>query len=188
MSRSGACNDFMSTRGELTSGRWRLVIYPSRAELAEPGGIGGGLLDNTREDHVGQKAGVFGEEAEDDAVKEVGDLAGVEAVIAHGIGDAGKMVGGVLGDGGARAAGAEGLGVVEDRPHDFDVAGFGKGFKGYVVGDGNGAGEVGVNDDAVKVANNQQGRILQGVAVSEELVIGFVQVLVLAFVLCGAPH
>ncbi len=40
------------------------------------------------------------------------------------------------------------------------------------IGGGNGAGEVGVYDDAVKIADNQQGRAFQGIAVAQELVIG----------------
>ena len=47
------------------------------------------------------------------------------------------------------------------------------------------AGEVGVDHDAVHVADDQQRRVLQGLAVLEELLVGRVEVLVLALVLPG---
>ena len=55
--------------------------------------------------------------------------------------------------------------------------------EGDLVGGGDGLREVGVDHDAVQVADHQQGRVVQGVAVAQELVVGGVQVLVLALVL-----
>ncbi|MCX6996490.1 MAG: hypothetical protein NTV49_05270 [Kiritimatiellaeota bacterium] len=134
--------------------------------FSETDGVAAGLLHDAAEHHIGQKAGVFGKQAEDNPVQEVCDGGGVKAALAQGVGDFGEVLGGVLGNSGTRAAGAEGLGVVEDRPHNFDVAGFVQGFKRDVVGGGNGAGEVGMNDDPVEVAYYQQGRTFQGVAVA----------------------
>jgi len=48
--------------------------------------------------------------------------------------------------------------------------------------DGNGLGEIRADDDAVQVADDEEGRTGEGVAVEEELVIGVVQILVLALV------
>ena len=48
--------------------------------------------------------------------------------------------------------------------------------------DGYGLGEIGVDDDAVQVADDEDGRTGEGVAVKEKLIVGVVQILVLAFV------
>ena len=48
--------------------------------------------------------------------------------------------------------------------------------------DGYGFGEIGVDDDAVQIADDEEGRAGEGVAIEEELVVGVFQILVLAFV------
>ena len=48
--------------------------------------------------------------------------------------------------------------------------------------DGYGLGEIGVDYDAVQVADDEDGRTSEGVAVEEELIVGVVQILVLALV------
>jgi len=50
------------------------------------------------------------------------------------------------------------------------------------VDDGNGVGEIGVDDDSVQVADDEEERVGERVAVKEELVIGVVQILVLTLV------
>ena len=45
-----------------------------------------------------------------------------------------------------------------------------------------GVGEIGVNDDALNVAHDEQGRIQEGFAILQELLVGVVQVCALAFV------
>ena len=149
---------------------------------AEPRGVCAGLLQHPGKDHVGQECRVFGEEAKNDAVQEVGDGAGVEAAFAHGGGNLADSGGGFLGDGDAGAAGDESLGIVKDGPHDFDVAGLGEGFERDFVDVGYGAGEVGAHHDAIQIAQDEQGRILQRIAVAQELVKGGVEILVLALV------
>ncbi len=81
---------------------------------AELGGIARGLFGDAGENLVGQEADVLCEEAEHDAVKEMGDVGGVEAASAHGFGHVGELLGGFLGDGDAGFAGAELFGVVKD--------------------------------------------------------------------------
>jgi hypothetical protein len=100
-----------------------------------------------------------------------------------GGGDLGEVTGCVLRDGGTRAAGPERFRIVEDCPHDFDVAGVAQAFKRDLVSGGDGAGEVGADDDAVKVAEHEQRRVGQRVAVEQALVEGRVEILVFAFVL-----
>jgi hypothetical protein len=48
------------------------------------------------------------------------------------------------------------------------------------VGDRDGLGEVGVDDDPVQVADDEEGRIGEGIAVEQKLIVGGSQVLVLA--------
>jgi len=48
---------------------------------------------------------------------------------------------------------------------------------------GDGSGEVGAHHDAVQIAEHQQGRILQHIAVAQELVKGGIEILVLALIL-----
>ena len=89
-------------KAEVAAGRHG--VEELRQNLAEAGGVAGRLLHDAAEDHIGQEADVFGEEAENQAVQEVGDGGWVKAARAHGGGNFGELAGGVLGDGGARAA------------------------------------------------------------------------------------
>ena len=150
--------------------------------FAETSGIATRLLYDTGKYHVWQKTGVFSKETEDNAVKEVGDNGRVKTALAQSGGDFRKVPGGILGDGGTSAAGSESLGIMKHSAQDFDIAGLAQTFQRYVVGSGYGAGEVGVNNDTVKVADNQQRRAFQGVTVAQKLVIGFGKVLVLSLV------
>ena len=151
-------------------------------KLAKAFGVAAGFLDDPREDHIRQETDILREEAEDEPVEEMRDRGRILSPPAHGLGDAGEAFGGVLGDGLAGAAGFEFLGVEEDRAEDLEVAGFAHGFEGNLEGGGYGAGEIGVDDDAVEITHGEQRRIRKGVAVPQELVIGGVEVLVPAFV------
>ena len=64
------------------------------------------------------------------------------------------LPGGVLRDSSTCADRVQCLGIVKDAAKDCDVARVAKAFKRYFVGCGNGAGEVGMNDDSVKVTNH----------------------------------
>ena len=61
---------------------------------------------------------------------------------------------------------------MEDRPHDFDVARFGKSSEGNLMNGGDGAREVGANHEAVKITENEQRRIFLGVTISYKLIVG----------------
>jgi hypothetical protein len=87
------------------------------------------LFDDAGKHHVREQSGILGELAEHNAIQEMGHGPGIKAPLAHGFGNVTKTLGGLLGDGGTRAAWAEGFGIMEDRSHDFDVAGFGKGLQ-----------------------------------------------------------
>ena len=151
-------------------------------ETGELGGIAVGLFRDARENLVGQQADIFGEEAENDAVEEMGDFGGVEAALAHGFGHVCEVLSGLLGDGDASFAGPQFFGVEEDGSENFEAARVAEAFERDFVRDGYGLGEIGVDDDAVQVADDEDGRTGEGVSVEEELIVGVVQILVLALV------
>ncbi len=150
------------------------------------------LAENLGQRAVGQQAHVLGEEAEDHAVEKACDLVGVEAAAAKAVGDLGEALGGLPRDALAGHAGLQLARVVEDGPHDLKVVGLLEVEQADVVDLGHRRGEVGVDHDAVHVAHAQERGVAEGFAVSEELVVGGFEVLVLAFVLEGEevllPH
>ena len=112
----------------------------------------------------------------------MGDFGGVEAALAHGFGHVGEMLGGFLGDGDAGFAGPQFFGIEENGAEDFEAARLAEAVERDFVRDGYGFGEIGADDDAVQVADDEDWRAGEGIAVEEELIIGVVQILVLALV------
>ena len=153
----------------------------AREELRLPAA----LLEDAGEDAFGQEADVLGEEGEDEAVEEVGDLAGVEAALAQRDGDLAHGAGGVGGDRLADRAGLELLRGDEDRADDLEVPGVAELLEADLVDLLPGGGEVGVDHQAVHVAGDEERRVLEVGAVLVELEVGGVEVLVLALVLPG---
>ena len=143
------------------------------------------MMDQAGEEVIGQEFNVFGEEAKQKTNQEVGDLRAGIAVLAQTVGELGKFSGDFLGNTGAGFGRAELLGVIEDGPQ------LGQALWGEQIIQGqrrhllDGVSEVGVNDDALDVGNDEQRRVLERFPVEQELVIGFVQVLVFALVLPG---
>ena len=66
--------------------------------LREDGGAAVGGFREAVEDALRQEAGVLGEQAEQDAVQEVGDLVRIVAPRPQALGDLGEVAGGLLGD------------------------------------------------------------------------------------------
>ena len=112
----------------------------------------------------------------------MGDFGGVESALAHGFSHIGEVLGGFLGDGHASFTGPQFFRVEEDGAEDFEAARLAETVERDFVRDGDGLGEIGVDDDAVQVADDEDGRTGEGVAVEEELIVSVVQILVLAFV------
>ena len=77
---------------------------------------------------------------------------------------------------------SEFFGLEEDGAEDFEAARFAEFLQRDFVRGGDGLGEVGMDDDAVEVADDEEGRAGEGVAVEEELIVGVVQILVLALI------
>ncbi|CAA9574814.1 MAG: hypothetical protein AVDCRST_MAG19-3203 [uncultured Thermomicrobiales bacterium] len=103
----------------------------------------------------------------------------------EGAGQRPEATGGVLGDGLRGAGGAEGQGVGKDGAQDPEVARVAEAGEVEAVGVGGGAGEVGADLEAVEVADDQQRRVLEGVAVELELAVGGGEVGVVPLVLPG---
>ena len=151
--------------------------------LSEALGFVLGLVQEAREEVVLEEADVLGEHAEDEAVQEVGHLLGVLAALAQALGDLADVPGGLGRDGLARDAGLELLGIVEDGAEDFEVARPSHLLQRDGVDHRGRAREVGVDLQDVHVADHEEGRVLQGLAVAQELGVGLVQVGVALFVL-----
>ena len=150
--------------------------------------VGAARLDHASDDALREQPRVLGEEAEDDAVEVVGDGLRVVAAVAHRAGDRGEARRGDLRDLVGRLLRSQRLGVERDgaeHPQRFGralVAG-GEVVEGDAVDLGAGAGEVGVDLDAVHVADDERGRVLEVLAVVEQLAVGGGEVGVRALVL-----
>ena len=112
----------------------------------------------------------------------MGYFGGIEAALAHGFGHVGEVLRGFLRYGDAGFAGPQFFWIEEDGAEDFKAARLAEAFKWDVVDDRNGVGEIGVDYDSVQVADDEEERVGERVAVQEKLVIGVVQILVLALV------
>ena len=166
-----------------------VLVGHGAEECGEAGGEVGGFVagagDEFGEEVAGEEAGVLGEEAEEEFVEEMGDLVRVVAAGLKTAGEFGELAGGLLGDLLAGARGAEGLRLAHDGAEDAEgllgavaelVEVEGVDLLGRV-------GEVGVDLEALQVADNQEGRVFQGLAILEQLLVGGGEVLVLALIL-----
>ncbi len=154
-------------------------------------------LQELAEDFLGEQADGVGEEAKEDAHEEVRDFSpgSVEAALFdfEAFGEAGELAGGILGDLGVGALGAEEVGVAEEGAEDgkgWERAGGGRFVEIEVVERESvdalrGGGEIGVDLETVEVTDDEQGRVAELFAVVVELGVGFFQVFVFAFVLQG---
>jgi hypothetical protein len=139
-------------------------------------------FDHLGEVLVGQKAGIFGEHAEDEAVDEMGDGLGIMAALAQAVGDGGEFPGGILGQRLAGKVGFEAGGVEEAVAEEVALFGEEEVGQGNVVDLGDGVGEVGVNLDPVGVGDDEKRGRAEGLGIAEKLGKGGFQVLALALV------
>ncbi|MGC4108308.1 MAG: hypothetical protein QM753_18460 [Thermomicrobiales bacterium] len=114
-------------------------------------------VEDTGEDLVREEVDVFGEEAEEELHEVVGD--GVRGV-ATGVqteGDLAEFAGGFLGDGGNGEIGAEAGGIGENGAEDALGLGVGEGGEVEGIDLLDGICEVGVDLEAVEVADDEEG-------------------------------
>jgi hypothetical protein len=133
------------------------------------------VLEQVGEDAGGEQLFVFGEHAEQALDEEVGDGCRCSRA-AHGGGELGELAGGVGGDGGGGFFRAQFFGVGE---HPFEELAFFR-LDEFVDADFarfvRVAGEGGVDDDALAVADDEQRRVVELQGVVGELLEGGVQV------------
>jgi len=118
-----------------------------------------GALDDAGKQPGGQQADVLAEHTEHQLHEEVGRALGRHAPDAHPVGQLAKAVGGLLGDAFPRYVGPEGMGIVEDLTKDVEVGGLGEPGQVEGVHALGRVSEVGVDLEAVHVADDQQGRV-----------------------------
>lgn len=108
--------------------------------------------------------------------------AGRDAATTEPVGDLSDELGGLGGDGFGGLARAEGFGVGEECAEDVEVLGFGEAGQVESVDALGGAGEVGVDFEAVEVADDQERWVFEVFTVLEQLFVGGGEVFVFAFV------
>jgi len=108
---------------------------------------------------------------------------GRHAPDAHPVGQLAKAVGGLLGDALPGDVGPEGLGIEEDLAEHVEVGGLGQAGQVEGVHALGRVSEVGVDLEAVHVADDQQRRVPQVLTIEEKLPVGGPQVFALALVL-----
>ncbi len=122
----------------------------------------------------------------------MGRPVGIVAPGAQAVGHEGELAGRLLRDALSGPARPEGIRVGEQRPQDAKVLLAGELCVGEAVDLLHRAGEVGVDLEAVRVRDDEQGRVLKVLAVEQKLRVRSGEVLVLAFVLESeealAPH
>ena len=109
------------------------------------------------------------------------DSLGVVAASAQRFGERGEFLGGFPGDIGPGDAGAQRLGVLEDRFEDLafvEVDQFIHGKTDFAL---HRVGEIGVDHDRLQIGHHQQRRVLQGIGVHFQLFVGAFETLVRAF-------
>jgi hypothetical protein len=150
-------------------------------------GVSARRLGEPLEEALGRQAGVFGEEAEEDTVEEVGYSLRVVPALAHRDGQARELLGGILGEVLARPLRAEDLRVRHDGAEDPQrLRRVGRQVvEREAVGVRDGAREVRMDLEARQVADDEERRVLERLAVVVQLAVGCGQVLTLALVLPG---
>src|SRR6185437_5633370 len=129
---------------------------------------------------IGQQADVFGKHRKQQAVEEVRDRLRRVSALAQRLRQGGELLSGVLGDGRPRGARSQRFGVVEygsERLPRLVVFQFVNGQPDFPH---RRIGEVGADDDVLKVGHHQQRRVLQRVRIHLQLLVGAAKVFVCA--------
>ena len=145
--------------------------------------LAAGALHQPAKQPVGQQPHVLGEEAEEQADQEVGHGRRGVAGRAQPVGQLRELAGHALRDPLRRLGALEMARVAEDGPQAGQPLGRQQVVQGQRRGLVEPVDEVGVDDDGREVGDHQQGRVVQRLAVLQQLLVGPVQVGVLALVL-----
>ena len=169
--------------------RFVLELATRRHRAEEFGGVAGEALgvvlrvfEQGRKNPVRQEPDILGEQAEHDPIEEPRRRLGVVVARAEASGQARERGGGFFRDRFRRAAGAQIFRLVEQAAEDLDIS------RALELGGRKSvdrfrrAGKIRVDLDEVGVADDEERRIFQRGAVAEDLVVGFGQIRVAAFV------
>jgi hypothetical protein len=157
---------------------------------------------NFSEESFRQEAGVFGEEAKDDAVEEPGDapilplrdvhlrprlrIAQLAALaLLQRSGDARDLRGEFLGDLRGGALRLKKIRLAKEGAEQVNVFGFIDLAVRELVSFLDGAVEICLNDVAIKIADHEERRILEGLAITQELFVSRLEIFLFAFVFPG---
>ena len=137
-----------------------------------------------------QQHGILAEHAEHELHEEVGRPQRLDALVPHAVGQFGESLGRLDRNRLAGDARLERVGIGEDPAEDVQIGGVRQPGQVEDVDLLGGAGEIRVDLEAVHVADDHQRRVLQGLAVQLQLLVGRLEVLVLPLVLPGemVPH
>ena len=144
-----------------------------------PGGLGGvadGVAEQVGEDVGGQQVFIFGEHAEQALDEEMGDLLAAPAAPAHGGGEFGEVAGGLGSDRGGQLLGTQLFRVGEHPSENLPLLGVDQLLDADFARLVRVAGEGGVDDDALAVADDEQRRVVELQRVVGELLEGGIEV------------
>ena len=155
--------------------------------------VGLGGLQEAAEELRRQQSDPLAEHAKHELHQEVGRPLGRHALPhSQPLGQVAEPLGGVPGDRLRADIGPQGVRLGKQFPQDVQIGRLGQPGQVELVFPLGRGREVGMDLEAVHVADDQQRRILQVLAVAKELVVGFLQVFVLAFVfpaeVAAHPH
>ncbi len=140
------------------------------------------ILQYARDHFFGQQSGIFGEEAEQQFVKEMRYLLRRMPTVAQGVGKRGEQLRGLFGEGARGARRTQFFRLEEQRAQLGEVIRRANFLERDGVRVGYGIGEVGVYLDQVGARHHQQRRIFQCQHVTLYLIQCFAQIAVRAFV------
>jgi len=139
-------------------------------------GVVAGVLENFGEDVAGEQVFIFGEHAKQALNKKVGYALAVQSAFPHGLGQGGKVTGGIGCDRGGGFFGTELPRIREDPAQELPFFGIDQFMDADFARLVRVAGECGVNDDPLPVGDDQDGRIFQFQRIVGELLQGGVEV------------
>ena len=160
--------------------------------MAEDIRTGALLRGHARQQAVGKQFNILGKQGEEQLDEEMGDLFRFLAAPAQAVGQLRKVAGGLFGDLLRSLRGLESRGVVKQVAQRLQAFGGRQIIQSEGGNAFNRVGKVGVNLERIDIRDDQQGRVFEGFAVLEKLLVSLIQVGVFALVFPGkmpaVPH
>lgn len=144
-----------------------------------------GFGKKIRKEIVRQEGDILSEETKDDSIHKAGHWRGLEAATTEGERHFAETGGCLLGDGPAGGSGPKFVRSMKQIAENLQVARLRQRGQFDEVNFFRSGGEVGVNDDAVEIADREKGGIFQRFPIEQDLRAGLIQILVTALVFDG---